>query len=582
MTTTGSSGSDTLTVGGDNTNTTFNGEMLDGLGRTLGLTKVGSGTLTLNSNNTFTGPITVLGGTLTLGGGTLAADVHNQANFVYSGGTFSGRLFNDGSITSSAPFTVGNGLENNGTLAIPSGQTITLGGLGLDNEGALTMAGGTLILSTSPSAANVNRGTFNLSPTIPFNLNGATLTNVGTLNLNGGTISGAGLLANGVGGIISGTGAIACPFSNAGLLELTGVTVNFSQAVSNSGLIEMDGITANLAGGAITNSGTIFGTGTISSALSNNGTLIVGAGPMSIAQAFANSGLIQLTAVNSNIFGGAITNGATGAIQGIGVVGSAVVNNGTIESMGGTLSLGGSLTNPAGGLLAVDAGSKMFITNGLAANAGIINLTGGTFDNSGHALTNTGQISGWGIFRTGGTGLDNNGSVTFSGGTTTVNGPVTNENGKTIVVAYNPAIFTGLVTNNGGTFNIISTTAVFAGGSSGSFNGTFTNNANSAFSEGGSGTIEVDGAPSLGASSSMAVGGASTLRFKPTSGSASVATGVTATVASGATLELSGSVSSLSSGATGSTLRTTARPLEFSSREQINRLATSTARERRR
>jgi hypothetical protein len=60
--------------------------------------------------------------------------------------------------------------------------------------------------------------------------------------------------------------------------------------------------------------------------------------------------------------------------------------------------------------------------------------------------------------------------------------------------------------------------------------------------------LEVDGAPTLGASSSMAVGGTSTLRFKPTSGSASVASGVTSSVASGATLELAGTVSALSSG----------------------------------
>ncbi len=83
-------------------------------------------------------------------------------------------------------------------------------------------------------------------------------------------------------------------------------------------------------------------------------------------------------------------------------------------------------------------------------------------------MNNTGEVSGWGIFRTGGTGLDNNGSITFSGGLTTVNGGVTNENGKTITVTYNPAIFTGLVTNTGtGTFNVIDTTVVFAGGSSG-------------------------------------------------------------------------------------------------------------------
>ena len=573
----------TLTVAVSNGGSaSFAGTLQDGSGGgTLSLVVNGSGNgeQNLSGVNTFTGGVTVNNGTLEMTGGSLVANVTinggmfgmtagslagnvtNSGTFLYEGGTFGGRLFGaGGTLAIAAPLTITNGLENDGGLTLTATSTvqgttfqnapITLGGPGLDNEGTLTMAGETLILSTSPSAANVNNGTFNLSPTVPFNLNGATLTNGGTLNLNGGTISGAGLLANGVGGIISGTGAITCPFNNAGLLELTGGTVNISQPFSNSGLIDLDGITSDLVVGAITNSGTIFGIGTISSVLSNNGTLIVGAGPMSITQASTNAGLIQLTAVNSNLFGGTITNTATGTIQGIGVVGNAVINDGTIESTGGTLSLGGPLTNPAGGLLAVDAGSKMFITSGLATNAGIINLTGGTYDNSGHALNNTGQISGWGIFRTGGTGLDNNGSITFSGGLTTINGPVTNENGKTIVVAYNPAIFTGLVTNNGGgTFNIISTTAVFAGGSSGSFSGTFTNNAGSAFAVGGSGVLEVDGAPTLGAASSMAVGGASTLRFKPTTGAATVGAGVTATVASGATLELAGSVSSLSSGA---------------------------------
>jgi len=35
------------------------------------------------------------------------------------------------------------------------------------------------------TAGNVNVGTFNLSPAVPFNLNGATLNNVGSLNLMG-------------------------------------------------------------------------------------------------------------------------------------------------------------------------------------------------------------------------------------------------------------------------------------------------------------------------------------------------------------------------------------------------------------
>ena len=180
-----------------------------------------------------------------------------------------------------------------------------------------------------------------------------------------------------------------------------------------------------------------------------------------------DAGLIALEGSTARISGGGITN--TGAIQGHGLVSSPIDNSGTIEALGGTLSLGGAVQNEATGLLTAGSGSKLLVTAGLATNAGVINLTGGTFDNNGQPLNNTGEISGWGLFRSGGTGLDNNGSITFTGGTTTVNGPVTNESGQTITVAYNPAIFTGLVTNNNGaTFTTTSATATFAGG--------FTNN----------------------------------------------------------------------------------------------------------
>jgi hypothetical protein len=164
------------------------------------------------------------------------------------------------------------------------------------------------------------------------------------------------------------------------------------------------------------------------------------------------------------VTGGTITN--AGQIQGQGSIGAPVINNATIApSSGGTLNIGGTLQNNASGLVRVSSGNTFAALSGLVTNAGIINLTGGTFDNNAHALNNTGQVSGYGTLSTG--GLTNNGSVTFTGGTTTVNGDVTNASGKTVRILYNPAIFTGNVTNNG-TFKTTSTTATFAG--------TFTNN----------------------------------------------------------------------------------------------------------
>ena len=107
------------------------------------------------------------------------------------------------------------------------------------------------------------------------------------------------------------------------------------------------------------------------------------------------------------------------------------VNNtgtGTIESMNGTLALSGPLANNAGGLLTADAGSKFLVSSGLAANLGTINLTGGVFDNNSFALSNSGQISGYGTLRTG--GLTNHAAIALTGGTSTVNGLVsTNASG---------------------------------------------------------------------------------------------------------------------------------------------------------
>ena len=96
----------------------------------------------------------------------------------------------------------------------------------------------------------------------------------------------------------------------------------------------------------------------------------------------------------------------------------------------------------------------------------LINLTGGIFDNNSFALSNSGQISGYGTLRTG--GLTNHTTITLTGATSTVNGPVTNASGGSISVSYSPAIFTGAVVNNG-FVKSTGTTVTWAGG--------FTNNA---------------------------------------------------------------------------------------------------------
>jgi hypothetical protein len=494
-TTTGGAFGPALTLAANQTLMVTGNETLSGAGGFslvigAGGTHYVTGTLTVNSNGTIAqnAGSTLFATTITQAGGTVNGTLQNQGVFNYQSGLFNGRLLNQGSVNFGPNFTAGNGVENDAGISLGAGQTLTVNGAGLDN--------------------------------------------LGTFTLSGGTISGAGPVVNDFGGTLLARGTINSPLTNNGVLTVTGV------------------LRLGDAGTAV-NNGVVNGSGTIMGNISNagGGSIDVAAGSaLALVNDWTNLGLISMLGNGSLLSGGMITN--TGTIQGLGHLNSPVANTGTIEALGGTLALGGPVQNPAGGLIRVSVGNKLLVSTGLAANAGIISLTGGTFDNNNHPLNNTGQINGYGTFASGGAGLDNHGSITFTGGITTVNGPVKNEDGKTITVAYNPAIFTGLVTNAGtGTFNIVSTTATFAGGSSGAFNGTFTNNPGAAFGKAGSGALEIDGPPTLGNSSSLGANDSGTLRFKAIVGSATVGTGVTATVSNAATLELAGSVSALSSSA---------------------------------
>jgi autotransporter-associated beta strand protein len=450
-------GARTLTVNNAAT-TTFSGTVNLAGGNSL--TEVGTGALTFSQPNTLAGAFNLNAGTFnapnnvtfsstgtftqnagtTFTGGTLI----NQGSFVYNGGTFSGQLNNQGSSTFNADFTASDGLVNSANMTVASGRTLTLNGAGLDNEGGLALSGtlagnGALVNNSSitGSGSIAGSGGFTNNGTLTASAGNFTLSNSGT-NTNNGTIT----LPNGF------------------QFRVTGTTLNNSGTINlNSATLAGTGTLANLAAGVVD------GPGTISAAtFTNSGIVQPGKGTLNILSAWTNNGALQLTDFTSNVTGGTITN--AGQIQGQGSIGAPVINNATIApSSGGTLNIGGTLQNNASGLVRVSSGNTLAALSGLVTNAGIINLTGGTFDNNAHALNNTGQVSGYGTLSTG--GLTNNGSVTFTGGTTTVNGDVTNASGKTVRILYNPAIFTGNVTNNG-TFKTTSTTATFAG--------TFTNN----------------------------------------------------------------------------------------------------------
>jgi fibronectin-binding autotransporter adhesin len=403
-------------------------------------------------------------GTLFLDGATVTATMTNQAQsqliqnagsftgtlinsagatFTYSGGSFTGSLDNSGVVNFSKNFSAGS-ITNRSAITVNPG--LTLSASIVDNEGTVVLNGGTLTAAGSLTNNNKLTGSGTIANVEDF-------INAGQITPSGGNIN-VGYLSFG-------------SFTNSGSIILSpgnGMFLTAGPSMINTGSIQLGGGT--LSGTtAADNKGSIIGPGLISAPLTNDfGGILLNSSPgsLNVSTAFTNSGMIQLGSPGSIISGGAISN--SGSIAGLGSVGNNVTNNGTIESSGGTLSVNGTLSNSASGTIAVDAASKIFVGQGLATNAGVISMTGGTFDNNSVAMNNTGQISGFGIFRSG--GLTNNGTVILTGGLTTVNGAVTNVASKVFTVQYNPAIFTGLVTNNG-TFNVISTTAPFAGGSSG-------------------------------------------------------------------------------------------------------------------
>ncbi|HEY1686027.1 MAG TPA: hypothetical protein VGG19_14775 [Tepidisphaeraceae bacterium] len=368
-----------------------------------GSTHYVSENITLTSSGTLTqnAGSTLYFSTFTQAGGTINGNFQNQGVFTYQSGTFNARLINQGSVNLGPSFTAANGILNDANISLTPGELITVNGSGLDN--------------------------------------------LGTLYISGATLAGSGAITNDFGGLLQGSGTISPAFTNDGLLNLTGV-LTFTNAA------------------AATNIGTIEGSGTIVGNFSNTGGTIFVTNTLAISSAWTNAGLINIEGYTPMLGGGAITN--TGTIQGNGGITSPIINStGSISATSGELILSAAgITNASAGQIQATAGSTLLITQGLATNAGVISLVGGTFDNDGHAMNNTGQITGYGILRTG--ALTNNGAITLTGGASTINGNITNSAGKSISIQYNPAIFTGNITNNG-TILVVGTTVTFGGTYSG-------------------------------------------------------------------------------------------------------------------
>ncbi|MGH2365746.1 MAG: beta strand repeat-containing protein [Chloroflexota bacterium] len=251
-----SGGALTLTVGGDNTSTTYSGVVEDVNGA-LSLTKQGSGTLTLSGANTYTGGTTVSAGTLQGTTTSLQGNVTDNGAVTFnqaSNGTYAGNLSGTGGVT------------------VSGGGTVTLSGSNT-YSGATTVSAGGLTLNSSlaSSAVSVSSGAI---LALGGNATVASLAGAGNVALGANTLTtGGDNTGTTFSGVLSGTG---------------GVTKNGTGNLTLSGSNTSNG-TLTVNGGTVTVSGTWNGPVTVNS----GGTLVIASGGHVNGTVTNNGGTVQ-------------------------------------------------------------------------------------------------------------------------------------------------------------------------------------------------------------------------------------------------------------------------------------------------
>jgi autotransporter-associated beta strand protein len=152
--------SSTYSIGANGTTTSFAGKIQDGSSGTVAVTKVGSGTLYLDGNNTYSGATTVSAGTLS-GVGSIAGNLVLQSTGTLDPGDTTGT------------FTVGGTANLAGTINMELNQANASPNDTLSVVGAITASGSLVVTNAGPDITNgtvfhlFNKAVSGLSVTLP-------------------------------------------------------------------------------------------------------------------------------------------------------------------------------------------------------------------------------------------------------------------------------------------------------------------------------------------------------------------------------------------------------------------------------
>jgi autotransporter-associated beta strand protein len=326
-----SNGAAALTVGVDNTSTTFAGVIIDGTGSPFALVKAGTGTLTLTGSNTYSGGTTINAGTLQV----------------------------------SAPGALGSGaVVDNATLAFNLSGSATqsnlisgTGGISKLGAGALTLTG----MNTYTGPTVVSAGSLIAGSSSAFGVNSAvTVSAAATLSVNGNNVTIGSLAA---------TGTV-----NNNANSLATLTVGSDNTSTTFGGLIADGTGGPLA---VAKVGT--GTLTLTGRAANTGGFTVSGGMLEFSGALVQPGPSSLTAAagatiqydsGAQVFGGFLRGPGTYVVTGGATLSGVTTLNSTVLSQTGAgtfvnFSNGGPFTIAAG--LAAPATFNGFTNQGSAS-----------------------------------------------------------------------------------------------------------------------------------------------------------------------------------------------------------------------
>ncbi|WP_256680071.1 autotransporter-associated beta strand repeat-containing protein [Pseudomonas sp. Marseille-P9899] len=480
----------TLTVGGNNQSSTFNGAFSGG----GGLVKTGSGTLNLSNTSFNSGSTQVNGGTLNLSGRFSSSTVT-----VNSGGTLrsTGQLDGGVVVKGGGALALAGGtagavqVQTGGSLLVNGGAPVTTGELFISNGGILTVGLGQI--STTP-IINV-QGNLTLDGIILNLLDAGNISNgvhrlmnySGTLTYNGHIL---GSLPTGVA-------------SNQLLLTLGAGQVNLLVSSPSLPMQFWDGSNTAVSGTVEGGSGTWNGSlGNWTNALGSNnwawasqGAVFQGAAGTVTVDAAQSVSFLQFMTDGYNVVSGSngslsLNPGVTGSTEvrvdagvtatlGLSVLGGSrldKVGNGTLVLTGnngyyaGTRLAGGTLlvgnTNAMGsGLVEVLTGSTLGTTTALSLSNSIDFSGASTLDVS-HNLTLTGTLSGLGsVTKTGA------GTLTLTSGGSSFSGALTLNDGALVLTRTFALGTAALIANN---TTSLSTTSALTLGNAVTVNGNLT------------------------------------------------------------------------------------------------------------